>query len=76
LGGNFHKFLTNKKGEVVAFFHNGTLLDDAYNNGEKTVYSSEVEMENMKKLIAEIIETDYTNNEWYKHEPNKKIFPK
>jgi glutathione peroxidase-family protein len=30
LSGNFHKIITNKKGQPVAFFHNGTLVDGAY----------------------------------------------
>jgi glutathione peroxidase-family protein len=32
LCGNFHKFITNRKGQPVAIFHNGTLLDAFYNS--------------------------------------------
>jgi hypothetical protein len=80
MGGNFHKILTNKKGDPVAFFHNGTLLDAGFINAKKVgeiseTFDAETEKLNLINIIKEVIEKDYCSNTYYKFDPYQGIFP-
>lgn len=80
MGGNFHKVLTNKKGQPVAFFHNGTLLDAALINANKMgiiseTFDAETEKKNLISIISEVIETGQCSNNYYKFDPYNGIMP-
>lgn len=80
MGGNFHKILTNKEGQPVAFFHNGTLLDAGVVNAKRwgtisETFDAETEKKNLLNIIQEVIDTGECSNKYYKFNPYENIMP-
>lgn len=74
LCGNFHKIITNRKGQPVAIFHNGTLGHQAYKN-VPYVGTAEEEEVNLRKVLEEIIATDTCTDQRYAYRPYDDIQP-
>lgn len=60
--GNFEKFLVDKNGKVAQRYPNGTLLDYAYEGGDRTQTSGE-DYEMICKAIEELLENKYVSPE-------------
>ncbi len=80
LTGNFHKILTNRAGQPVALFHNGTLVNaayDSFNQGLSTTFidTAEKEEENLRAVLEEVIATDNCRDTRYKYDPYSHIYP-
>jgi hypothetical protein len=80
LCGNFHKIITNRSGQPVALFHNGTLVNAAYesfNQGLSGTFvdTAETEEMNLRKVLEEVIATDQCTNIDYKYDPYTETYP-
>lgn len=75
LCGNFHKFITNRAGQPVAVFHNGTLIDAAIKSGYAEVGAPDEEEENLRAVLDEIVATDTCTDPRYAYNPYNNIMP-
>ena len=80
LTGNFHKILTNRAGQPVALFHNGTLVNaayDSFNQGLSTTFidTAEKEEEHLRAVLEEVLSTDNCTDTRYKYDPYSNIYP-